>query len=218
MANKILSAKNIHFSYSKHRPVLKGASLEISPGEIVAISGENGSGKTTLLKILVGLLRPREGEIHLSGRVGYSPQELLLYENLTVLENFRVFGRAMNLSRERSIEAAYEIGEKLQFTPYMNTLIKHLSGGTAQKVNFGISLLGNPNILILDEPYQGMDYSSFMAFWEIQAELREKGKAIIVVSHLIDDGEKVTRSLHLVDGRLQDCLGEDCLICGGYRK
>ena len=77
----VLKADDVHFSYSKNKPILKGATLEIYSGEIVAISGENGSGKSTLLKLLVNLLRPKSGQIYIQGPIGYSPQELLLYEN-----------------------------------------------------------------------------------------------------------------------------------------
>lgn len=214
----VLRADEVYFSYSKNKPILNGATLEIYSGEIVTISGENGSGKSTFLKLLVNLLIPKRGQIYIKGPIGYSPQELLLYENLTIMENFRVFGKAMKLSKEQAIDTAQEIAKELQFTQYLHTLVKHLSGGTAQKVNFGLSLLGDPNILILDEPYQGMDYSSFMSFWEIQKELRKKGKTIIIVSHLIDERDKVSRSIHLVQGKLQECTGEDCLICGGVKR
>lgn len=214
----ILSVDDIDFSYKHNKPILKNLSLKIYPGEIIAISGENGSGKSTFLKLIVGLLRPKKGQIQINGKIGYSPQDLLLFENLTIIENFRVFGKAMKLSKDESIEMANEIAEKLQFTQYLDTLVKNLSGGTAQKVNFGLSLIGDPSILILDEPYQGMDYSSFLAFWEIQKGLRKEGKTIIIVSHLIDEKDKVSRSIHLVQGRLQECMGDDCLICGGIKR
>jgi ABC-type multidrug transport system ATPase subunit len=198
----LLKASDIHFEYRRNTPLIRGVDLDIEPGEIIGISGENGSGKSTLLKLLVGLLRPRRGTIITQGRVGYSPQQVLLFENLTVMENFRIFGKGIGLSKEEIEIEAYEIMKTLNFLQYCDTLVKNLSGGTAQKLNFGISLLGEPDIFILDEPYQGLDYASFLAFWDIQLVLREKGKAIVIVSHLIEDKSKFTRSFHLVEGQL----------------
>jgi ABC-type multidrug transport system ATPase subunit len=211
----VLEATRLHFSYNKKQALIKELSISVMPSEIVGISGENGSGKSTLLKLLVGLLVPQQGTLKQNGGVGYSPQELLLFENLTVLENFRVFGKGMDLTQKAIDQQAKTILKQLHFSSYKDVLVKNLSGGTAQKLNFGISLLGNPTVLILDEPYQGMDYASFIAFWDIQYELRKHGKAIIIVSHLIEDKSKFTRSLHLINGKLQGCTHEDCPICCG---
>ncbi|MFW9856812.1 MAG: ATP-binding cassette domain-containing protein [Candidatus Thorarchaeota archaeon] len=214
-ANPVLEATGLNFSYNKKQDLIKGLDIRVMPGEIVGISGENGSGKSTLLKLLVGLLKPQGGALEKSGRIGYSPQELLLFENLTILENFRVFGKGMGLKQTEIDHEVDQILQQLHYSRYKNTLVKNLSGGTAQKANFGISLLGDPTVLILDEPYQGMDYASFSAFWDLQYELRKKGKAIVIVSHLIEDKTKFTRSLHLINGRLQTCPQRECPMCAG---
>lgn len=211
--NTLMQVENLDFFYNKGTDILKGIDLHVNPGEIIGISGENGSGKSTLLKLLVGLLVPKNGRIDYEGRIGYSPQNLLLFENLTTLENFEVFGKGMGLSIEDIHKQAEVILEKLNFSKYRDTMVKNLSGGTAQKVNFGISLLGDPDILVLDEPYQGMDYGSFSAFWDIQFDLREEGKAIIIVSHMIEDQSKFSKSYHLINGKLQHCDRKDCPQC-----
>ncbi|MHA1945212.1 MAG: ATP-binding cassette domain-containing protein [Candidatus Hodarchaeales archaeon] len=211
----VLEASGLHFSYNKKQDLIKELDIRVMPGEIVGISGENGSGKSTLLKLLIGLLKPQKGTLKQIGGVGYSPQELLLFENLTVLENFRVFGKGLDLTQKAIDQQAKTILKRLRFSSYKDILVKNLSGGTAQKTNFGISLLGNPTILILDEPYQGMDYASFNAFWDIQYEFRKQGHAIVIVSHLIEDKSKFTKSLHLINGKLQGCTHEDCPICCG---
>ncbi len=211
----ILRMRNIRFKYNKRNEVLKDVNLDVHPGEIIGISGENGSGKSTLLKVIIGLLKPNEGFIERKGRLGYSPQSLTLFENLSVMENFRVFGRGQGLTNLQIDEQAGKIMDLLKFAQYKDTLVKNLSGGTAQKLNFGISLLGDPDVLVLDEPYQGLDYASFLAFWDIQFDLRARGKAVIIVSHLIEDQSKFSRSLHLVKGRLQSCNRIDCPECCG---
>lgn len=211
----VLEARNVYFKYKRNNPIIKGMNLTIKPGEIVGISGENGSGKSTLLKLLVGLLNSQRGEMIKNGRIGYSPQELLLFENLTVSENFRVFGKGLGLSQAEIKQGSTGIMNRLRFHNYRDTLVKNLSGGTAQKLNFELSLLGSPDILILDEPYQGMDYASYQAFWEIQNEMRNKGKAILIVSHLIEDKSKFSRTIHLINGKLQGCTLKDCPECCG---
>jgi ABC-2 type transport system ATP-binding protein len=205
---KLMEIKDLSFYYSKKNILLKN--INVYAGEIIGISGENGSGKSTFLKILVGLLKPKKGNVNKSSIIGYSPQNLLLFDNLNIMENFRVFGKGMNLTNQEIDQQSEDIMGKLNFKQYHKTQIRHLSGGTKQKVNFGISLLGNPKILILDEPYQGMDYASFKAFWDIQFYLRKNGLAIIIVSHIIEDQTKFTKSLHLVEGRLQECELKNC--------
>lgn len=216
---ELMKIDNVNFSYTKKKELLKGITLSVNKGEIIGISGENGSGKSTLLKLLVGLLTPKKGSIIKNGHIGYSPQNLILFDNLTIKENFFIFGKGMNLSKNKIIQQTAKLMSKLNFSHYENTLIKNLSGGTKQKVNFGISLLGDPQILILDEPYQGMDYASFKSFWDIQFDLRQEGKAIIIVSHMIEDQSKFTKSLHLIKGKLQGCTFDKCpLDCGEQKK
>ncbi|OLS20401.1 MAG: ABC-type transporter ATP-binding protein EcsA [Candidatus Heimdallarchaeota archaeon LC_2] len=210
--NSLLEVNNINFFYNKRKDIIKNLNFKLFPSEIVGISGENGAGKSTFLKLLVGILKPRKGNIIKNGILGYSPQNILLFDNLTVLENFRVFGKGLNLSQTTIEEKTSEILDILQFKQYKDTFVKDLSGGTAQKTNFGISLLGDPDILVLDEPYQGLDYSSFTAFWEIQFKLRKLGKSIIIVSHLIEDQSKFTRSLHLINKKLQSCDKQNCSL------
>lgn len=214
MNKLLLKIEDLHFQYNKKISILNGVNLEVGSSEIIGISGENGSGKSTLLKILVGLLKGQKGSVKEFGRIGYSPQNLLLFDNLTVNENFEVFGKGMNLTGNEISMQVVEILEKLNFGKYKNTLIKNLSGGTKQKVNFGISLMGEPDILVLDEPYQGMDYASFKAFWDMQFEMRKKGRSIIIVSHMIEDQSKFTKSYHLIKGKLQSCNRLDCNNCG----
>lgn len=211
----LLRLNQIEFGYNRKNRVITGANLTVKKGEIIGISGENGAGKSTLLKLIIGLLKPKAGKIEKFGKIGYSPQNLLLFENLSVMENFKVFGKGIDLNEKKIEEEANKILIKLKFEKYKDVLVKNLSGGTAQKVNFGISLLGDPDILVLDEPYQGLDYASFLEFWDMQFKLREEGKSVIIVSHLIEDQSKFTKSVHLVNGRLQGCTRKECPNCGG---
>ncbi|MFB6187036.1 MAG: ATP-binding cassette domain-containing protein, partial [Halobacteriaceae archaeon] len=160
--------------------VLQGT---IHAGEIVGIVGENGSGKSTLMKILVGALEPDAGSVETSGQVGWCPQEELLYDRLTVRETFRLFGEGYGLSISDIQSAISRFASILDFEEYLDYRIDHLSGGNRQKVNLSIALMHNPDILLLDEPYTGFDWETYLAFWDLTTELTDQGTAVAIISH-----------------------------------
>jgi ABC-type multidrug transport system ATPase subunit len=198
-----------HVSKSYDQPVLRDCSAAVGAGESVAIVGENGSGKSTLLKIIVGLLRPDGGQVTWHGRIGYCPQELLLYERLTVRENLSYFGAAYGLDRQSIERASQYLFERLNFLAYRGQFVAKLSGGTKQKLNLAIALLHDPDLLVLDEPYQGFDYETYLAFLALVDELRARGKSILVVTHLAEDRRRYSRLLKLVEGHLIDESASD---------
>lgn len=185
-------------------PVLTGAELELSPGEIVGIVGENGSGKSTLLQILVGALAPDAGTVDDDATVGWCPQETLLYDRLTVEETFSLFGEAYGLSAERVRERRDELAARLGFEQFLSYRVDHLSGGNRQKVNLAVAVLHEPDVLFLDEPYTGFDWDTYLAFWELAEDLVADGTAIAVVSHLVSERERFDRVVELRDGRLHE--------------
>jgi len=189
------------------RGVLKDVTFGIRPGEIVGIAGENGAGKSTLLKILVGLLAPTAGEVRINGNTGYCPQEMLVFETLTVRENFRLFAAAYGLDQAKRAapweDAENELLERFRFQQYENTLVSHLSGGTKQKLNLSLALLHSPDVLILDEPYSGFDWETYLRFWEFAAELRSQGRSVLIVSHFVYDRSKFDALFELADGVLR---------------
>jgi len=182
-------------------PVLKGVDLELRSGEMLGVVGENGSGKSTLLKIIVGLLEPDAGAFHIRGTMGYCPQESLVFDNLTVRENFQFFGQAYGLTDWR--ERSDRLLERLQFAQYTDYLINEVSGGTRQKLNLCLALMHDPDVLILDEPYSGFDWETYLHFWGLTKELLERGRGLLVVSHLIYDHDQFDGVHELVDGVLR---------------
>jgi ABC-type multidrug transport system ATPase subunit len=182
-------------------PVLKGVDLELRSGEMLAVVGENGSGKSTLLKIIVGLLKPDAGAFRIRGTMGYCPQESLVFENLTVRENFRFFGKAYGLTDWR--ERSDRLLERFQFAQYTDYLISEVSGGTRQKLNLCLALMHDPDVLILDEPYSGFDWETYLHFWGLTKELLERGRGLLIVSHLIYDNDQFHGVHELVDGVLR---------------
>lgn len=182
-------------------PVLRGASLEIGRGELVGLMGENGSGKSTLMQIIVGMLAPTAGRVELRGTLGYCPQLPQLWEKLTVAEHLELFSRAYGLDAGRAAATTDRLLDELAFRRYLGFRVEALSGGTRQKLNLALSMLHEPDLLLLDEPYTGFDWETYLSFWAMSEQRRAGGMAILIVSHLIGERERLTRSYSLEDGR-----------------
>lgn len=206
----VLAARGVFKSYrrgiwprrrSVH--VLRGVDIALRPGEVVGLVGENGSGKSTLMKILVGVLDRDEGDVKRGAIVGYCPQEPILYERLTCNEHFDLFGRAYGMDAgevERSRDAIYDA---LGFADYADARVAELSGGTRAKLNLGLALLPDPDLLLLDEPYAGFDWETYQRFWQLVFERREAGRSVLIISHFVADEQRFDRLLHLRDGLME---------------
>lgn len=201
----VLEASGLEKSYRRgfrqRRKVLRGADLRLLPGEVVGLVGENGSGKSTLMKILVGALRPDAGTVSVVGRLGYCPQEPVYYERLTCDEHFELFGRAYRMSQQAERRARRALYAALGFERYAATRADQLSGGTVAKLNLGLALLADPEVLLLDEPYAGFDWDTYLRFWELVAQRREQGRSVLIISHFVADEERFDRIVHLSDGQ-----------------
>ncbi len=181
--------------------VLTGADLAVGAGEVVGLVGENGSGKSTLMKILVGALAADRGRIQVSGRVGYCPQEPILYDRLTCDEHLELFGVAYGMSAETVAASADDLYSTLGFERWRAERVEELSGGTKAKLNLAIALLADPEVLLLDEPYAGFDWDTYLRFWDLTAARRAAGRSVLVISHFINDEERFDRLVDLRDGR-----------------
>ena len=181
--------------------VLKGADLQIDAGELVGLVGENGSGKSTLMQIVVGLLGSDGGEIERPGKLGYCPQVPMVWDKLTIGEHFQLFARAYGLDEEEAKGAENGLLEELRFGRYRDFRVEELSGGTRQKLNLALALMHEPELLLLDEPYAGFDWETYLHFWEMSKRRRDRGMGILVVSHLLAERDRLDRIYSLVDGR-----------------
>ncbi|GAA3257841.1 ABC transporter ATP-binding protein [Streptomyces lavendulae subsp. grasserius] len=181
------------------RAVLRGASLNVRGGTLTGVVGENGAGKTTLLRIICGQLQPDSGRVHCSSRLGYCPQQAVLDDSLTVGQHLRFFQVAYRLS---DLRLADELLELLGCTEYRNERTGALSGGTRQKLNLVIAMMHDPPVLVLDEPYQGFDWQTYLRFWDLTQRLRERGTSLLVVSHLAHDADRFDEICELRDGRI----------------
>ena len=181
--------------------VLQGADLTLRPGEVVGLVGENGSGKSTLMKILVGELAPDSGTVEHAGRLGYCPQEPVIYERLTCDEHFELFGRAYGMAPGEVAAARDAVYETLGFGRWAGARVEELSGGTRAKLNLGLALLPDPELLLLDEPYAGFDWDTYQRFWELTGARRAAGRSLLIISHFVTDEDRFDRVYQMHDGK-----------------
>jgi ABC-2 type transport system ATP-binding protein len=179
------------------RAVLETASLQAVAGQAVAIVGENGAGKTTLLRICAGLLVPDAGTVEVRGRIGYCPQDPGVLDLLTADEHLELFGRAMDLPPEEALLAGHQILAGLRFPVGDTTVAGRLSGGNRQKLNLTLALLGEAGVLLLDEPYQGFDYGTYVNFWDLVDAWRQAGRVVVVVTHMLAELSRVDHVVEL---------------------
>jgi ABC-2 type transport system ATP-binding protein len=180
------------------RDALRSVSFSVADGEKVAVIGPNGAGKTTLLQILAGGLEPTAGSVDVDGRIGWVPQHPALYSKLSVAENLRLFARL-----ERVPDVERTVGRMLEQTALGDRAgdeVGLLSGGNRQRVNIAIGLLGDPHVLLLDEPSASLDPRQRERLWAFLAEL---GTTVVFSTHDVGEAERhADRLLVLADGEL----------------
>jgi ABC-2 type transport system ATP-binding protein len=181
--------------------VLRGATLMVCSGELVGLVGENGSGKSTLMQIVVGLLGRDSGDVERLGRLGYCPQVPMLWDKLTVDEHFALFARAYGLDDSARDSAVADLLTELRFECYRGYRVEDLSGGTRQKLNLALALMHEPRLLLLDEPYSGFDWETYLRFWQMAERRRGDGMGVLIVSHFLTERERLDRVYELRDGK-----------------
>ena len=179
------------------RTVLSGINLTIHRGEVVAVVGANGAGKSTLLQLCAGLLRASGGSIERTPNFGYAPQLDSLAPLLTVDEHLRLFGAARGIRQGRSISTGRRLLTRLGWTARGDQTAGTLSGGTQQKLNVALAQLDAPDLLLLDEPYQGLDALAYEDLWALISAWRASGAGVLLVTHLLRDVDLVDRVVEL---------------------
>ena len=187
----LLEARGVTRAFGAQR-VLRGVDLRLAAGDAVAVAGPNGAGKTTLLRILAGLMRPTAGEVHLADgrtprdpaarrRVGLLSHQSFLYDDLTPRENLRFTGRLYGLAdaAERTARALEAAG----LSARADDPVRQLSRGMVQRVAIARALLHDPEILLLDEPFTGLDVPSAARLRALLAAQRAAGRGLVIVTH-----------------------------------
>jgi ABC-2 type transport system ATP-binding protein len=198
-AAPVLEVEGLSKSYGE-RAALREVSLEARRGELLAVIGPNGAGKTTLLSILAGITRPDSGEISRSnGEVGWVPQQAGLYRRLTVEENLRMFARMEGAADVDSV--VERMLEQTGLEDRRADQVLSLSGGNQQRINIAVGLLGDPSVLLLDEPSSGLDPSQRVRLWQFVSGLAKGGTTVIYSTHQIEEASHYgDRLVVLADG------------------
>ncbi len=204
----IVEVKNFQMAFDG-KEVIKDLSFEVKKGEVFGLLGANGSGKTTTIRALLGFYEPTGGELLVDGKkynpedtnvdVGYLPEERGLYRKESVIDTMVYFGELKGVKEPR--EWALKYLERVGLLDKVNERVEKLSGGQQQKVQLGLTIMGSPKLLILDEPTKGFDPMNRRLLMEIIEELHKKGTAVIMITHYMDEVEKLCdRALLLKDG------------------
>ena len=188
--------------------VLRGLTFELSRGRVIGLLGPSGSGKTTLMRAIVGVQRHVTGELVILGspagapalrrRVAYLTQAPSIYADLTVEENLRYFAAVLGVSPGQLTSAL----EAVELTEFAHRRVRSLSGGQHARASLATALLGEPQLLVLDEPTVGLDPLLRRRLWDLFARLATAGSTLIVSSHVIGEARRCDELLLLSDGRL----------------
>jgi ABC-2 type transport system ATP-binding protein len=203
-----IRCSNLRKVYEGKPPVeaLRGLDLEVRSGECFGILGPNGAGKTTTVEILEGILAASSGEVEVLGmrwggndralreRIGVSLQETRLADKLTVEETLELFGSFYKKGRP-----AGEVMAEVGLTEKRRSFVVKLSGGQRQRLAVACALVGDPEMLFLDEPTTGLDPQSRRQVWDIVRDLRERGRTILLTTHYMDEAERLCDRLVVVD-------------------
>ncbi len=193
----MLKVENVTKYYDKHLAV-DNLSFEVQDGEIFGLLGVNGAGKTTTFRMIIGLLDPTSGKITLDGKqidynvtdfIGFLTEERSLLTKLTVKEQIIYYGVLKGMKEKEILEELDKWLERFHITEYKDRKIKELSKGNQQKVQFISAVINNPKLLILDEPFSGLDPINVEMFMDAIKEFKKRGSSIIFSSHRMEHVE-----------------------------
>ncbi|MBT4479044.1 MAG: ABC transporter ATP-binding protein [Flavobacteriales bacterium] len=226
MQEHILIARNIVKQYENHL-ALNDVSLEIPKGSIYGLLGPNGAGKTTLMKIINQITAPDSGEIifnneklvrkHIS-QIGYLPEERGLYRKMKVGEQSLYLAQLKGMSKKEATIKLKTWFEKLDILEWWDKKVEELSKGMAQKVQFAITVIHNPDLLIFDEPFSGFDPVNTSIIRKEILELKEKGTSIIFSTHRMESVEEICDEITLIDNGISILQGEINIIKDQFRN
>lgn len=207
----MLELINVSKSY-KDQKVVSGLSLTVDKGQVLGLVGANGAGKSTCVSMIATLIKPDEGQILFNGqdivkdpdairrKLGYVPQDIALYETLSGLDNLKFWGKSYGVNKQ-NMDA--EIKRVCDIISFDSTLLKkrvsEYSGGMKRRLNIGVALLHRPELVILDEPTTGIDLQSGIGILNAIEELKTHGTAIIYVGHYMEEVQRISTHICLLD-------------------
>lgn len=203
----ILQVENVSKSYSSHR-ALDNVSLSVPEGQVYGLLGPNGAGKTTLIRIINHITAPDSGRVLLDGHqlteadvchIGYLPEERGLYKKMKVGEQALFFARLKGLSKHDAEQALRRWFERLEISDWWDKKVEELSKGMAQKVQFIVTVLHKPELLIFDEPFSGFDPINANVLKREILKLRDEGATVIFSTHNMSSVEELCDSITLIN-------------------
>jgi len=211
MAEDFLVATDLHKSFNDFKAV-NGVSFSIHKGEIFGLLGPNSAGKTTTIRMLSTVLEADSGDITIGGHsirqdaeevralIGVCPQELALYEDLSALENLIFFGRMDGLNTRDARAQADEYLKLMGLQDRAKGKVAKFSGGMKRRINLAIALVGNPQLVFMDEPTVGIDPQSRNNIYETIEGLRDKGMTILYTTHYMEEADRLCDRIAIMDG------------------
>ena len=210
MNEDIVSIKDFELSFGDKK-IIHGLNFSVKRGEIFGFLGSNGSGKTTTIRALLGIYQADSGELLINGKkfspertglIGYLPEERGLYRKEKVIDVMQYFGQLKGLSKKEARDFSQDFLKRVGLEDKARLNIDKLSGGQQQKIQLGITIMGKPDLLILDEPTKGFDPVNRELLMEIIKEENTRGATIIMVTHQMEEVEKIcNRALLLKNGK-----------------
>lgn len=215
MAN-LISVENINKSYGSFR-VVNNLSFDLYNGEIFALLGPNGAGKSTTIRMILDIIRPDSGEIKITGKkindelrnlIGYLPEERGLYKDSKVIDVMVYIGQLKGLSRDVATKRSMELLERLELADQAKQKVKEFSKGMQQKVQFAVTILHQPKILVIDEPFSGLDPVNTRIIKDMLLELKDQGVGIIMSTHQMHQVEEMADRLMMINRGVRVLYGE----------
>lgn len=207
---------DVHKSYTKDHETVKGVSFEVHEGQIFGLLGPNGAGKTTLMQMIATLMKPTSGQILIDGmsadknlleihkKIGFLTNEIKLDPMSTPNALFEFFAKLYDIPESELRDRRDESFARFGITPFAEKRFKELSTGMKQKISIAISLIHNPPVIIFDEPTNGLDILTSKQVTDYLKELKAKGHAIILSTHIFSVAEELCDEIAiLIDGKIQ---------------
>jgi ABC-2 type transport system ATP-binding protein len=218
--------KNLFKSYNGHAAV-KDVSFTVDPGEILGLIGPNGAGKSSTVKIILDFMKPDSGVVtlfdqsmseDLKNRIGYLPEEKGLYKDLSVMDCILYLASLKGMDKTAAREKADELLEKTGMMDSKKKKIKHLSKGMGQMIQFLVTIIHNPDLIIMDEPFSGLDPVNTELMKNRIAKLRDQGKAIILSTHQMNQVEELCDRVLMINHGEEVLYGGLKEIKSGFKK
>ncbi|VDG20418.1 ABC transporter ATP-binding protein [Lactiplantibacillus mudanjiangensis] len=211
MATAIIDLQHLAKTFGK-QTVLKDINLTVNAGEIVGLIGPSGAGKSTVIKVTLGMEVASGGSAkvfdtqmpnrQLLSRIGYMAQTDALYDSLSGYENLKFYGQMKGISKDDLPQAIQHVAEVVDLTKDLKKRVAGYSGGMMRRLSLAIALLGDPDLLILDEPTVGIDPALRRQIWAELGRIRDAGRSILITTHVMDEAELVDRVALLLDGKV----------------